>query len=91
MAAQSAKRLLGFEEAGSSPAHRHISIAIVGHPATDPPYLRVGRLDDVGRRQAARQLASHPEAIDGEQLLQAFKQTWPPRRDAGLSSVWRET
>ena len=69
MAAQSAECLFSFQESGGSPTHRHLCIAVVSDAATDTPHLRIGRLDDVGRRQAARQLAGHAQPVDGEQLV----------------------
>ena len=65
MAAQSAECLFSFRESGSSPTHRHLCNAVVSDAATDTTHLQIRRLDDVGRRQAARQLAGHAQPVDG--------------------------
>ena len=71
---QSAKRFFGFQESRSRPAQRHLHIAIASHAAADPPDHGIRGLDDVGRRQATRQLAGHAKAVDREQLLEPFEQ-----------------
>ena len=81
--------LLRLTERRRRPPHCHLSVA----PAADAPRVlanaRVGRVDDVRRRQAPAQCRRQSEAIDGEQLSQAFPQAGRRRRPFPLQPTPR--
>ena len=64
MPAESAKRLLRFQETRRCPAHGHGDIAVVCDSATHTSDHRVRGLDHVGGGQAARQLSGHTKSVE---------------------------
>ena len=70
---QSTEPLGGLHHSSGRPAQRHRGISPVLHVATDPPHGPHHVLDRVGAGEQTPELCRQSEAIDGQHLIEPFK------------------